>query len=75
MQPQKKSPIDKRLWLNIAVYALTGVLAIFLVRWISGNYDGSDRKMYLGLMLVAAYFFGRFANWLVFRIFGVDISK
>lgn len=75
MSLHKKKAINKKLWLNIAAYAFTGILFLFIARWISGNYDGADRRLYLGLMLIAAYFFGLVVNWLVLRLFDVDISK
>lgn len=66
---------QKFFWLNLAVYALTLLLFGVITWFISENFDDSDRRLPITLMLVGAYFFGKFANWLVKKLFGVCISK
>ena len=65
----------KAIWLNVAVYALTAVIAVFVVSRISENFEGAEKKLYMGAFLIGAFFFGKLANWLVLKIFGIDISK
>jgi hypothetical protein len=65
----------KAFWLNALVYSLTAIIAIAVISWISGSFEGAERRQYIGAFLVGSFLFGKLANWLVLKIFSVDISK
>lgn len=65
----------RRFWLNIAAYALTGLLAWLAINHIPNETDSAERKFYYAGIFVMFYFFGRFINWFVLFVFKEDISK
>jgi len=65
----------RRFWLNIAAYALTGILVWIAISFIPAEVVGAERRAYYAGILAGAYFFGLFINWLVLFVFKEDISK
>ena len=67
--------INRKKILNLAAYAITALISVLVVYWISSSFEGGERRQYLGLFLIGAFIFGKVFNWLVLKIFHVDISK
>ncbi len=65
----------KRQFLSIAAYVLTACIAVIVIFWISNNFEGSERRRYIGFFLIGAFVFGKILNWLILKIFRVDISN
>ena len=65
----------KNQLISIAVYGLITLIAVIAVSWISGNYEGNEKKQYIGGLMVGIFIFGKIINWLALRIFHIDISR
>jgi hypothetical protein len=65
----------KKRFLSIAAYVMTAFIAVMVVAWISSNFEGDERRRYIGFFLIGAFVFGKILNWLILKIFRVDISN
>jgi len=65
----------KKAALNVGAYAITGMLAVLALNYIPDEVDRTERWFYYLALIVAAFIWGHFVNWLFKIVFHEDISK